>query len=147
MALAHWAGAAYHLRMATKKKKGAAKKKSAKVKRAKRKAPTAKVALPKSATKRVVSTKSAPIAAATPGSVVRQRVIDIFANVCGKKPSEVDGPKLSELTAKCDVPFRAQIASAVNAEFNDLLQPYGSDNISCSATVSTLSMQIIRDQA
>ena len=133
--------------MATKKSKGAAKKKSAKVKGAKRKAPTTKAARPKAASDRVAPTKSVMIAAATPGSVVRQRVIDIFANVCGKKPSEVDGPKLSELTARCDVPFRSQIASAVNAEFNDLLQPYGSDNISCSATVSTLSMQIIRDQA
>jgi hypothetical protein len=132
--------------MATKKSKGATKK-SAKVKGAKRKVATKKAAISKAASKRVVSTKSAPIAAATPGGVVRQRVIGIFANVCGKKPSEVDGPKLSELTAKCDVPFRAQIASAVNAEFNDLLQPYGSDNISCSDTVSTLSLQITRDQA
>jgi hypothetical protein len=110
--------------MATRKSKGAKKAKGARAK---------------------TVAKAAP--AATPGGVVRERVIDIFANVCGKKPSEVDGPKLSELTAKCDVPFRAQIASAVNAEFNDLLQPYGSDDISCSATVSTLSLQIIRDQA
>jgi hypothetical protein len=102
----------------------------------------------KRASAKTVATKAVSIApAATPGSVVRERVIAIFANVCGKKPSEVDGPKLSELTAKCDVPFRAQIASAVNAEFNDLLQPYGSDKISCAATVSTLSLQIVRDQA
>ncbi|HEV7703712.1 MAG TPA: hypothetical protein VGO46_05430 [Gemmatimonadaceae bacterium] len=129
----------------TKSSKAAAKTKSPAVKR---KSATAKAAAPKPAKPR--SAPAAPraaIAGATPGSVVRERVIDIFANVCGKKPSEVDGPKLSELTARCDVPFRAQIASAVNAEFNDLLQPYGSDNISCSATVSTLSMQIIRDQA
>jgi len=93
------------------------------------------------------SRPSAAIVAATPGSVVREKVIAIFADVCGKKPSEVDGPKLSELTARCDVPFRAQIASAVNAEFADLIQPYASENISCSATVSTLSLQITRDQA
>jgi hypothetical protein len=131
VALADLASATYHPRMATKKSKSAKKKakKSSKVKGAKRAAPIANTAL------------------AAPGSVVRQRVIEIFANVCGKKPSEVDGPPLSELTARCDVPFRAQIASAVNAEFNDLLQPYGSDDIACSATVSTLSMQIIRDQA
>ena len=140
--------------MATKKSKGA-KKRAAKAtngKGTKRKsaAPKAKArnpAIANAASRRIRTMATAPIAAATPGSVVRERVIEIFANVCGKKPSEVDGPKLSELTAKCDVPFRAQIAAAVNAEFNDLLQPYGSDNIACSATVSTLSMQIIRDQA
>ena len=138
--------------MATNKK-GAGKKAGAKAKPAtskpvKKKSAVATKAIqsgasPPSASDRV----RAPIIGATSGSVVRERVIAIFANVCGKKPSEVDGPKLSELTAKCDVPFRAQIASAVNAEFNDLLQPYGSDNVACSATVSTLSLQIIRDQA
>lgn len=132
--------------MATKKSKSA-KRKSVRAKGAKRKVAAKRAAISQAATKRMASPKSAPIAAATPGSVVRQRVIGIFANVCGMKLSEVDGPKLSELTARCDVPFRAQIASAVNAEFNDLLQPYGSDSISCSDTVSTLSMQIIRDQA
>ena len=155
--------------MPMKKPKGAKAVKAAKTATkakspvAKRKAAMSKAAVPKSAAPKSAAPKSgakpaakpaakvvappASIVAATPGSVVRERVIAIFANVCGKKPSEVDGPKLNELTAKCDVPFRAQIASAVNAEFNDLLQPYGSDNISCSATVSTLSMQIIRDQA
>ena len=139
--------------MPTKKTKGA--KKSAVKTRAKKSAAKKKPtpARRKAATSRTSKAASAPIeiratiAGATSGSVVRERVIEIFANVCGKKTSEVDGPKLSELTPRCDVPFRAQIASAVNAEFNDLLQPYGSDNISCSATVSTLSMQIIRDQA
>lgn len=78
-----------------------------------------------------------------PGQTVRDHVVDIFVAVTGH--SDVEKRPLKDLTACCDVAFRATVAKKVTDTWSNLDHAYGANDIQCSDTVDTLTNRISGD--